>query len=214
MAGTTTADGKVTKHTLPTLPYDYAALEPHIDRQTMEIHHTKHHQAYVNNLNGALDKHPELFQKSLEELLRMVDRIPEDIRATVRNNAGGHHNHSLFWTIMKPKGGGEPSGALAEAIKKTFGDFAKFKEQLSNAGASRFGSGWAWLAVANGKLEVFSTPNQDSPLMEGKIPILGLDVWEHAYYLKYQNRRPDYIAAWWNVVNWPEVAKRYEQVKR
>jgi Fe-Mn family superoxide dismutase len=196
------------------LPYDYAALEPHIDRQTMEIHHTKHHQAYVNNLNAALDKHPELYQKSLEELLRMVDRVPEDIRATVRNNAGGHHNHSLFWTIMRPKGGDEPSGALAEGIKKTFGDFAKFKEQLSNAGTSRFGSGWAWLAVANGKLEVFSTPNQDSPLMEGKIPILGLDVWEHAYYLKYQNRRPDYIAAWWSVVNWAEVQKRFEQVKR
>jgi Fe-Mn family superoxide dismutase len=214
MAGPTTADGKVTKHTLPSLPYDYAALEPHIDRQTMEIHHTKHHQAYVNNLNTALDKHPELYQKSLEELLRMVDRIPEDIRATVRNNAGGHHNHSLFWTIMRPKGGGEPSGALGEAIKKTFGDFAKLQEQVSNAGATRFGSGWAWLAVANGKLEVFSTPNQDSPLMEGKVPILGLDVWEHAYYLKYQNRRPDYIAAWWNVVNWAEVQKRYEQVKR
>jgi superoxide dismutase, Fe-Mn family len=214
MAGTTMADGKVNKHALPSLPYDYAALEPHIDRQTMEIHHTKHHQAYVNNLNAALDKHPELYQKSLEELLRMVDRIPEDIRTVVRNNAGGHHNHSLFWTIMRPKSGGEPSGALAEAIKKTFGDFAKLKEQVSNAGASRFGSGWAWLAVANGKLEVFSTPNQDSPLMEGKVPILGLDVWEHAYYLKYQNRRPDYIAAWWNVVNWAEVAKRFEQVKR
>jgi superoxide dismutase, Fe-Mn family len=216
MAGTTAADGKVNKHSLPPLPYDYAALEPHIDRQTMEIHYTKHHQAYVNNLNAALDKHPELYQKSLEDLLRQIDRVPEDIRTTVRNNAGGHHNHSLFWTIMKPKGGGggEPSGALADAIKKTFGDFAKFKEQLSNAGVSRFGSGWAWLAVAGGKLEVFSTPNQDSPLMEGKIPILGLDVWEHAYYLKYQNRRPDYIAAWWNVVNWAEVAKRYEQAKR
>ncbi|GBD32825.1 MAG: superoxide dismutase [Mn] [Gemmatimonadales bacterium] len=198
-------------HELPKLPYPYNALEPHIDELTMTIHHTKHHQGYVNNLNAALDKHPELHQKSLEELLRGIDQVPEDIRTAVRNNGGGHHNHSLFWQIMAPNAGGEPEGKLADAIKKTFGDFAKFKETFSNAAATRFGSGWAWLVVSGGKLEVYSTPNQDSPLMEGKIPILGLDVWEHAYYLKYQNRRPEYIAAWWNVVNWPEVARRFEE---
>jgi len=201
-------------HTLPALPYDFAALEPHIDAQTMQIHHGKHHQAYVNNLNAALDKHPELHQKTLEELLRGINTVPEDIRTAVRNNAGGHHNHSLFWTIMAPKAGGEPAGALADAIKKAFGDFAKLKEQVAAAATTRFGSGWAWLAVSGGKLEIFSTANQDSPLMDGKIPVLGLDVWEHAYYLKYQNRRPDYIGAWWNVVNWPEVAKRYEAAKK
>jgi Fe-Mn family superoxide dismutase len=195
------------------LPYDYAALEPYIDAQTMQIHHGKHHQAYVNNLNAALDKHPEWHQKSLEELLRGINSVPEDIRTAVRNNAGGHHNHSLFWMIMAPKGGGEPSGKLADAIGKAFGGFAKFKETFSNAGATRFGSGWAWLATSGGRIEVYSTANQDSPLMEGKIPLLGLDVWEHAYYLKYQNRRPDYIAAWWNVVSWPEVAKRFEAAK-
>ncbi len=212
MAGTSTATEQVTRHRLPLLPYDYAALEPHIDRQTMEIHHTKHHEAYVNNLNAALDKHPELYTKSLEELLRGITSVPEDIRTAVRNNAGGHHNHSLFWTIMAPpgKGGGEPRGALADAIRKSFGDFARFKEQLATAATTRFGSGWAWLTLAASKLEVSSTANQDSPLMDGKIPILGLDVWEHAYYLKYQNRRPDYIAAWWNVVNWLEVGRRYE----
>ncbi len=212
MAGTSTATEQVTRHRLPLLPYDYAALEPHIDRQTMEIHHTKHHEAYVNNLNAALDKHPELYTKSLEELLRGITSVPEDIRTAVRNNAGGHHNHSLFWTIMAPpgKGGGEPRGALADAIRKSFGDFARFKEQLATAATTRFGSGWAWLTLAGSKLEVSSTANQDSPLMDGKIPILGLDVWEHAYYLKYQNRRPDYIAAWWNVVNWLEVGRRYE----
>ncbi len=198
-------------HELPKLPYPYNALEPHIDELTMTIHHTKHHQGYVNNLNAALDKHPELHQKSLEELLRGIDQVPEDIRTAVRNNGGGHHNHSLFWQIMAPKAGGEPEGTLADAIKKTFGDFAKFKETFSNAAATRFGSGWAWLVVNGGKLEVYSTANQDSPLMEGKIPILGLDVWEHAYYLKYQNRRPEYIAAWWNVVNWPEVARRFKE---
>ncbi len=199
------------RHTLPPLPYEYAALEPHIDAQTMQIHHGKHHQAYVNNLNAALDKHPELFQWSLEDLLRKITQIPEDIRTAVRNNAGGHHNHSLFWTIMAPsaRAGGEPTGALADALKKTFGGVDRFKEQLAAAATSRFGSGWAWLVVSGGKLEVLSTPNQDSPLMDGKVPILGLDVWEHAYYLKYQNRRPDYIAAWWNVVNWVEVAKRF-----
>ena len=202
-----------TRHVLPELPYDFAALEPHIDAQTMQIHHGKHHQAYVTNLNNALSKHPELFAKSLDELLRTINSVPEDIRTTVRNNGGGHHNHSLFWTIMAPAGtggGGEPSGRLADAIKRTFGEFAKFKEQLSTAATSQFGSGWAWLTVANGKLEVAGRPNQDSPLMDNKIPILGVDVWEHAYYLKYQNRRPEYVTAWWNVVNWQEVARRYE----
>jgi len=199
------------RHMLPPLPYEYAALEPHIDAQTMQIHHGKHHQAYVNNLNAALDKHPELFQWTLEDLLRKINQIPEDIRTAVRNNGGGHHNHSLFWTIMGPKGGGEPTGALADALKKTFGGIDKLKEQLAAAATSRFGSGWAWLVVSGGKLEVVSTANQDSPLMDGKVPILGLDVWEHAYYLKYQNRRPDYIAAWWNVVNWTEVAKRFTE---
>jgi Fe-Mn family superoxide dismutase len=205
--------GAESRHVLPELPYEFAALEPHIDAQTMQIHHGKHHHTYITNLNNALSKHPELFTKSLEELLREINSVPDDIRTTVRNNAGGHHNHSLFWTIMAPVskgGGGEPGGALAEAIRRTFGDFAKFKEQLSTAATSQFGSGWAWLTVSNGKLEVAGRPNQDSPLMDRKIPILGLDVWEHAYYLKYQNRRPDYVAAWWNVVNWAEVGRRFE----
>jgi Fe-Mn family superoxide dismutase len=197
-------------HTLAALPYPFEALEPHIDALTMQIHHGKHHQAYVNNLNAALDKHPEWHAKSLEDLLRGINSVPEDIRTAVRNNGGGHHNHSLFWTIMAPKGGGEPSGKLAEAINKTLGGFAKFKETFSAAGATRFGSGWAWLVTTGGKLEVFSTANQDSPVMDGKTPLLGLDVWEHAYYLKYQNRRPDYIAAWWNLVNWAEVSRRFE----
>ena len=199
------------RHALPPLPYDYAALEPYIDAQTMQIHHGKHHQAYVNNLNAALDKHPELSSWSLEDLLRKINQVPEDIRTAVRNNGGGHHNHSLFWTIMGPPSetGGEPGGALADAITKTFGSVVKFKELLSAAATGRFGSGWAWLVVSGGNLEVLSTANQDSPLMDGKVPILGLDVWEHAYYLKYQNRRPDYIAAWWSVVNWEEVARRY-----
>ena len=201
----------VERHTLPPLPYDYAALEPYIDAQTMQIHHGKHHQAYVNNLNAALDKHPELSSWSLEDLLRKINQVPEDIRTAVRNNGGGHHNHSLFWTIMGPPSetGGEPGGALADAITKTFGSVVKFKELLSAAATGRFGSGWAWLVVSGGSREVLSTANQDSPLMDGKVPILGLDVWEHAYYLKYQNRRPDYIAAWWSVVNWEEVARRY-----
>ena len=202
-----------TKHTLPALPYDFSALDPHIDAQTMQIHHGKHHQTYVNNLNAALDKHPELYEKTLDELLKNINGVPEDIRTAVRNNAGGHHNHSLFWTIMAPAGkggGGEPSGKLAEALRKTFGDVSRFKEQLAAAATSRFGSGWAWLVLADSRLEVISTANQDSPLMERKTPILGLDVWEHAYYLKYQNRRPDYIAAWWNVVNWGDVTRRYE----
>ena len=196
-------------HTLPGLPYDFGALEPHIDAQTMQIHHGKHHQAYVNNLNAALDKHPELHQRPLEDLLRDLPHVPDDIRTAVRNNGGGHHNHSLFWTVMSPRGGGEPDGKLAEALAGAFGSVTKFKEQFVQAAATRFGSGWAWLAVNDGKLEVYSTPNQDSPVMERKTPILGLDVWEHAYYLKYQNRRPDYIAAWWNVVDWPAVAKRF-----
>src|SRR6266498_5424934 len=183
--------GAETRHVLPELPYDVAALEPHIDAQTMQIHHGKHHQAYITNLNNALNKHPELFGKNVDELLRGITLIPDDIRAAVRNHGGGHHNHSLFWTVMAPAGkggGGEPTGALADAIRKTFGDFTKLKEQLSNAAVTRFGSGWAWLAVAGGKVEVFSTANQDSPLMDGKVPVLGLDVWEHAYSLKYQNR--------------------------
>jgi len=199
-------------HTLPALPYDFAALEPHIDAKTMEIHHGKHHQAYVTNLNTALDKAPELKDKPLEELLKNLSSVPESIRTAVRNNGGGHWNHSLFWVLMAPKAGGEPSGALAKAIGDAFGDFAKFKEQFAAAGTGRFGSGWAWLLKDGAKLSITSTPNQDNPLMEGKRPgdvLLGLDVWEHAYYLKYQNRRPDYIAAWWNVVNWAEVAKRF-----
>ena len=198
---------------LPQLPYDFAALEPHIDAQTMQIHHGKHHQTYITNLNAALAKHPELGNKDLENLLRNINTIPDDIRAAVRNNGGGHHNHSLFWTIMAPPqdgGGGEPTGRLADAIKRTFGDFGKLKEQLQNAAVTQFGSGWGWLTVASGKLEIAGRPNQDSPLMEGKSPILGVDVWEHAYYLKYQNRRADYVSAWWNVVNWAEVGRRFE----
>lgn len=202
------------KHELPALPYAFDALEPYIDAQTMEIHHGRHHQTYVNNLNAALDKHPELYEKSVEELISDLNAVPEDIRTAVRNNGGGHANHSLFWQIMSPNGGGEPSGALAEAIKKTFGSFEQFKEKFTQAAIGRFGSGWAWLVVNNGQLEIMSTPNQDSPLMEGKTPILGLDVWEHAYYLKYQNRRPDYVNAFYNVINWDEVARRYEAAKK
>ncbi|HEX9393988.1 MAG TPA: superoxide dismutase [Gemmatimonadales bacterium] len=201
-------------HALPPLPYDFAALEPHIDTQTMQIHHGKHHQAYVNNLNAALAKHPDLDKWPLEDLLKKINQVPEDIRTAVRNNAGGHHNHSLFWTWMGPKAGGEPSGAVGDAIKKTFGDFTKFKEQIAAAGTGRFGSGWAWLVWSGGKLEILSTANQDSPLMDGKTPVLGVDVWEHAYYLKYQNRRPDYIAAWWNVVNWAAVNKQFEAASK
>jgi Fe-Mn family superoxide dismutase len=199
-------------HELPPLPYDFAALEPHIDAQTMQIHHGKHHQAYVNNLNTALGKHPELQNKSLEDLLRGISSVPEDIRGAVRNNGGGHHNHSLFWKIMAPAKGADnaPSGKIGEAINKTFGGFPKLKEQLTAAATGQFGSGWGWLTIANGKLEIQGRPNQDSPLMDNKVPLLGVDVWEHAYYLKYQNRRPDYVAAWWNVVNWPEVNRRYE----
>ena len=193
---------------LPALPYAYDALEPHIDARTMEIHYTKHHQAYVNNLNAAIEKAPELQGKSLDDLMRGINSVPEAVRAAVRNNGGGHWNHSMFWELMGANKGGEPKGRLADAIKTAFGDFSKFKEQFAAAGTGRFGSGWAWLINDGGKLSITSTPNQDNPLMDGKTAILGLDVWEHAYYLKYQNKRPDYIAAWWNVVNWDAVAKR------
>lgn len=198
---------------LPSLPYAYDALEPYIDAQTMEIHHTKHHNAYVTNLNAALEKYPNLADKSLEELVENPQSVPEDIRTAVRNNGGGHYNHSIFWTVMSPNGGGEPKGALASAISDAFGSFSDFKEKFSAAAAGRFGSGWAWLGFKGGNLAVISMPNQDAPLMEGLTPILGLDVWEHAYYLKYQNRRPEYISNWWNVVNWEEVSRRYEKAK-
>jgi Fe-Mn family superoxide dismutase len=195
-------------HQLPPLPYDFAALEPHIDAQTMQIHHGKHHAAYVNNLNAALEKHPDLQSKSVEDLLRDINKVPEDIRTAVRNNGGGHMNHTMFWQIMGPHAGGSPSGALGDAIKAAFGSFDGFKEQFAKAGVGRFGSGWVWLIDNGGKLSIESTGNQDQPIMEGKKAVLGLDVWEHAYYLKYQNRRPDYITAWWNTVNWPAVAAR------
>ena len=195
--------------TLPQLPYAFDALEPHIDTTTMQIHHGKHHQAYVNNLNAAIEKAPELAGNSLDELMRGIDKVPEAVRTAVRNNGGGHWNHSMFWEIMSPKGG-EPAGAVADAIQDSFGGLDKFKEQWAAAGAGRFGSGWVWLLKDGKKLSITSTPNQDNPPMEGKAPILGLDVWEHAYYLRYQNRRPDYITAWWNVVNWEEVGKRFK----
>jgi len=195
-------------HQLPPLPYDFAALEPHIDAQTMQIHHDKHHAAYVNNLNAALEKHPDLQSKSVEDLLRDINKVPEDIRTAVRNNGGGHMNHTMFWQIMRPNAGGSPSGALGDAIKAGFGSFDAFKDQFAKAGVGRFGSGWAWLITDGGKLSIESTANQDNPIMEGKKAVLGLDVWEHAYYLKYQNRRPDYIAAWWNTVSWSEVSSR------
>ncbi|GEL77324.1 superoxide dismutase SodA [Tenuibacillus multivorans] len=201
------------KFELPELPYAYDALEPHIDKETMNIHHTKHHNTYVTKLNAALEGHSDLQDKSLEELVGNLDALPSDIQTAVRNNGGGHVNHSLFWTILSPNGGGNPTGELADKINEAFGSFDEFKEKFAAAAAGRFGSGWAWLVVKNGNLEITSTPNQDTPLMEGVTPILGLDVWEHAYYLKYQNRRPDYISAFWNVVNWDEVAKRYEEAK-
>lgn len=204
----------MSEFTLPPLPYDFGALEPHIDAQTMQIHHGKHHQAYITNLNNALKDHPELQSKSLEQLITNLDAVPEAIRGAVRNNGGGHFNHSLFWQIMGPNGGGEPTGALADAIKADLGGFAAFKEAFTKAGLTRFGSGWAWLSVGkDGKLAVTSSPNQDSPLMDGATPILGNDVWEHAYYLKYQNRRPDYMAAWFNTINWAEVGRRYDAAK-
>lgn len=196
---------------LPPLPYAYDALEKAIDEQTMRIHHDKHHGAYVNNLNAALEKHPELQKKSAEDLIRDLNSVPEDIRTAVRNNGGGHVNHTMFWQIMSPNGGGEPSGELADAIKKAFGSFEDFKTQFNDAGAKRFGSGWAWLVRdGGGNLAIMSTPNQDNPLSDGHTPIMGNDVWEHAYYLRYQNRRPDYLKAWWDVVNWDEVAKRFK----
>ncbi|MBS4199676.1 superoxide dismutase SodA [Bacillus sp. FJAT-49732] len=198
---------------LPQLPYGYDALEPHIDKETMNIHHTKHHNTYVTNLNNALEGHADLASKSVEDLIADLDSVPESIRTAVRNNGGGHANHSLFWKLLSPNGGGEPTGSIAEAINSKFGSFDKFKEQFQAAGAGRFGSGWAWLALNNGEVEIMSTPNQDSPVMEGKTPLLGLDVWEHAYYLKYQNRRPDYMSAFWNVVNWDEVQKLYDAAK-
>ena len=195
-------------HSLPPLPYPTDALEPHIDKMTMEIHHGKHHNAYVTNLNAALDKHPELHAKSVEDLLRSINTVPEDIRPAVRNNGGGHANHSMFWQVMGPNAGGAPTGAIADAITGSFGGFDTLKEELKKAGVGRFGSGWAWVVDQGGKLVIESTPNQDSPLMEGKKVVFGVDVWEHAYYLKYQNRRPDYLDAWWNVVNWAEINKR------
>lgn len=197
-------------HTLPPLPYAYTALEPHIDETTMRIHHDKHHAAYVNNLNAALEPHTALLGKSIGDLISNLDAVPEGIRTAVRNNGGGHHNHTLFWEIMAPGGAAEPQGALAEAITKAAGGFTQFKEAFAKACVTRFGSGWGWLALKKDKtLEIYSTANQDSPVMEGKVPLLGCDVWEHAYYLKYQNRRPDYVSAWWSVVNWTEVGKRY-----
>ena len=195
-------------HTLPALPYDAAALEPHIDAQTMQIHHGKHHAAYVNNLNAALEKHSDLQGKSAEELVKNLAAVPEAIRTAVRNNGGGHWNHTMFWQIMGPGAGGSPSGAIADAITKSFGSFDKFKEQMNKGGVGRFGSGWVWVVDQGGKLAIESTANQDNPIMEGKKAIFGIDVWEHAYYLKYQNRRPDYLAAWWNVINWDAVNAR------
>ena len=201
------------KYTLPELPYAYDALEPHIDAQTMEIHHTKHHQTYVDKLNAALEGHDDLSDQSVEDLMRNFDKVPEDIKGPVRNHGGGHANHSLWWTILSGDGGGDPSGDVATAINEAFGDFNAFKEKFNAAAANHFGSGWAWVVVDGGKLAVISLPNQNSPLAEGKEPILGLDVWEHAYYLNYQNRRPDYITAWWNLVNWDEVNRRLAAAK-
>jgi Fe-Mn family superoxide dismutase len=199
---------------LPKLPYDYAALEPTIDEATMKLHHDKHHQAYVTNLNAAIEKHPELGSKSAEALIADLNALPEDVRGPIRNNGGGHVNHTMFWEIMKPGGGGEPTGKIAEHIKKDFGTFEDFKKQFNEAGVKQFGSGWAWLVSQGGKLKIISTANQDSPISQGLFPILGNDVWEHAYYLKYNNRRPDYLAAWWNVVNWDEVNKRFDKATK
>lgn len=201
-------------HQLPPLPYAYNALEKAIDAQTMEIHHTKHHQAYIDKLNAALEKHNDLMDKPVADLLMHINDIPEDIRTAVRNHGGGHHNHSLFWKIMSPEGGSEPQGELLSSIESSFDSFEAFKSKFNDAAATQFGSGWAWLAVNNnGGLEVFSTPNQDSPLMENKFPILGLDVWEHAYYLRYQNKRPDYISSWWDLVNWNQVNENFQQAR-
>jgi Fe-Mn family superoxide dismutase len=200
-------------HTLPTLPYAFDALEPHIDARTMEIHYTKHHQAYINNLNAALEKHPKLSDRTVEEMVADLDLVPEDIRTAVRNHGGGHLNHSMFWEMMAPLSGGIPSGELLPVIEKTFGSFQAFQEIFEKAAATRFGSGWAWLVIDGDKLAVMSTANQDNPISVGLIPILGIDVWEHAYYLKYQNKRPDYLKAFWNVVNWKEVERRYAEAK-
>jgi Fe-Mn family superoxide dismutase len=207
------SEEKPVAFTVPPLPYPFDALEPHIDAKTMEIHHDKHHGAYVTNLNKALEGHPDLQSKSIDDLLKGLDSVPENIRTAVRNNGGGHWNHSLFWTQLKKGGGGEPKGDLAAAIKSTFGSFAEFQTKFAAAGTGRFGSGWAWLLVKDGKLAIDSTPNQDPPILLKAKAVLGLDVWEHAYYLKYQNRRPEYIAAWWNVVNWPEIEKRFNSAK-
>jgi len=200
-------------HELPPLPYDYSALEPTIDAQTMHLHHDMHHGTYVKNLNAALEKHSELFKKSAEELLSDLSSIPEDIHTAVRNNAGGHVNHTMFWKIMKPRGGGKPNGKIATAIQNAFGDFDVFKQQFNDAGAKQFGSGWVWLVQGNSKVQIVTTPNQDHPLSQGLCPIIGNDLWEHAYYLKYNNRLPAYLQAWWNVVNWDEVNLRYEAVE-
>jgi Fe-Mn family superoxide dismutase len=202
---------------LPPLPYDYKALEPYIDAETMHLHHDKHHQAYINNVNAALANHPDLAALSVDDLLRDLNRVPEDVRTTVRNNGGGHSNHSAFWKLMGPAGtpgiGGEPTGAIANQISTDFGDFESFKKAFNEAATKQFGSGWGWLVFTGGKLKITTTPNQDSPLSQGLYPILGNDVWEHAYYLKYQNRRPEYLAAWWNVVNWDEVNRRFAVAK-
>ncbi len=202
-------------HELPPLPYDYAALEPFISAEIMQLHHDKHHATYVTNLNAALEKHPELGGKSAEDLIRELSSVPEDIRAAVRNNGGGHVNHTMFWQIMKPQGGGDPTGAIADAIREAFGDFNSFKEKFNDGGVKQFGSGWVWLVASKGgKVEIVSTPNQDSPLTSGQQPIMGNDVWEHAYYLQYQNRRPEYLKAWWNTVNWDEINRRFAAIGR
>ncbi len=208
------ADDKQAGFTLPKLPYAFDALEPHIDAKTMEIHHDRHHAAYVTNLNNALKGQPELLSKSITEILRHINGVPENIRQAVINNGGGHSNHTMFWEIMGPKSGGKPTGALADAIDSAFGNFEKFQKELSQAAITRFGSGWGWLVLDSGKLKILNTGNQNSPLMDTQIPIMGIDVWEHAYYLKYQNKRPDYVAAWWNVVNWDNVAERYNHAKK
>jgi Fe-Mn family superoxide dismutase len=200
-------------YTLPALPYPANALEPSIDAMTMEIHHGRHHKTYVDNVNKALEAHPALAAKPIEQLLREINQVPESVRTAVRNNGGGHANHTMFWEIMGPGAGGEPTGPLGDEIKKTFGDFAGFKAKVKEAAVGRFGSGWAWLVLADGQLKVLSSANQDSPFMDGQYPILGIDVWEHAYYLKYQNKRPDYVDAWWNVVNWAAVARRYADAR-
>lgn len=200
-------------YTLPDLPYAYDALEPYFDEETMHLHHDKHHNTYVNNLNAAIEKHPELGEKSVEDLVADLKNVPEDIYTAVRNNGGGHVNHAFFWKILSPDGGGEPTGALGNAIDKEFGSFDSFKDEFKTAATGRFGSGWAWLVLDNGKLKITSTPNQDSPLTDGQTPVLGLDVWEHAYYLKYKNVRPDYIAAFWHIVNWDQANKNYEAAK-